>query len=363
MKKPFSRSWARKQGVIVLLLLSVAFTGVADATIMEAAVTGTVYDSSDPANVLGYGGSNLADGSRVTLTFQWSTTTAPSDYYGGARFPVEADYITFGDNPGAPSWINSTVKFDNGVTWHSSAYSNSSFTTDQVKIQDNCYLCSGSCPGSTSPVWDLYLITDGIGGVSSSPTGSFYEDYQVSARICDYTENLVHELTRDQLMAWTPGAPGSYGADGYFVFHHSDDGDTTQNFDTWGYILPDSLVVMRVPEPMPIDIQPGSLVNRINLKKPGTVSVAVLSSADFHAPDRVDRTSLTFGRAGDEVSLVSCSKNPRDVNGDGLRDLVCSFSAALMGFQAGDTVGVLKGRTVLGTAFTGSDTVTIFSGK
>ena len=82
------------------------------------------------------------------------------------------------------------------------------------------------------------------------------------------------------------------------------------------------IVVLRVPDAMPIDIQPGSAANRINLKKPGNISVAVLSSADFHTPDRVDRTSLTFGRTGDEASLVSCSKHPRDVNGDGRADVI-----------------------------------------
>ncbi len=367
MIKPCDRSWAVTQGLIVLLLLSVAFAGVVDATTMEAAVTGRIADSSDAANVLGYGGSNLADGHRVTVIFQWSTTTAPPDVYGGARFPVEADYYTSGMNTGNPntasSWISSTVRFDNGVTWHSSAYSGNWYTTDQVKIQDNCYLCSGSFPGSTSPAWDSYGIYDGIGGESSYTTGNVFDGYHATARIFDYTENLIHELALDQVVVWTPGAPGSYGADGNFAFLHWDNPDPTKTFEASGNILPDSLVVMRVPEPMPIDIQPGSPANRINLKKPGSVSVAILSSADFNAPDRVDRTSLTFGQTGDEASLVSCNKHTRDVNSDGLPDLICSFAAALTGFQSGDTEGILKGRTVLGTSFTGSDTVTIVSGK
>jgi hypothetical protein len=112
----------------------------------------------------------------------------------------------------------------------------------------------------------------------------------------------------------------------------------------------------------PIDIQPGNTANRINLKKPGTISVAVLSSSNFDAPAQVDRTSLTFGRTGDEVSVIACTKRPRDVNGDELPDLVCSFPVAGAGFQPGDTEGFLKW-TVAGISFTGSDTVTIVSGK
>jgi len=117
------------------------------------------------------------------------------------------------------------------------------------------------------------------------------------------------------------------------------------------------------PLAVAIDIQPGSTTNRINLKKGGPVPVAILSSAQFDAPAQVDRTSLTFGRTGDEASLTSCNRRAKDVNSDGLSDLVCSFSTAASGFQAGDTEGVLKGRTVSDVSIIGSDSVTIITGK
>jgi len=114
---------------------------------------------------------------------------------------------------------------------------------------------------------------------------------------------------------------------------------------------------------VPIEIQPPRAVKWIVMKGKKSVEVAVLSAKDFYAPVDVDAASLTFGRTGDEASLISCDRHAKDVNGDGLPDLVCSFSVTLTGFQPGDIEGVLKGRTILGTSFTGSDTVTIVPGK
>lgn len=87
--------------------------------------------------------------------------------------------------------------------------------------------------------------------------------------------------------------------------------------------------------------------------------MAVLSSAGLDVPNEVERDSLTFGRTGDEPSLVFCSPNPEDVNGDELLDLVCHFDTRQAGFQDGDTHGVLKGRTVGGTPIRGTDSVRI----
>ena len=110
---------------------------------------------------------------------------------------------------------------------------------------------------------------------------------------------------------------------------------------------------------MTIDIKPGSFPNSINRRSKGKIPVAILSTADFDAPARVDWASLTFGRTGDERSLAFCDSSPEDVNGDGLPDLVCHFSTQLTGFDAGDTEGVVKGRNIDGTAITGRDSVRI----
>jgi hypothetical protein len=108
-----------------------------------------------------------------------------------------------------------------------------------------------------------------------------------------------------------------------------------------------------------IDVKPGNATNSINAKANGTIQVAILSSAHFDAPARVDRSSLTFGAEGDEESLVKCAGKGEDVNGDGRLDLVCHFTLKEAGFASGDTTAVLRGETVGGAAFEGTDAVTV----
>lgn len=112
-----------------------------------------------------------------------------------------------------------------------------------------------------------------------------------------------------------------------------------------------------------IDIKPDDFTNTINPKGHGKVPVAILSTRlqdgtlFFDAPSRVDPDSLTFGRTGDEESLAFC--NFEDVNGDGLLDLLCHFSTEETEFKAGDTVGVLRGKTFGGTPLRGQGPVRI----
>jgi len=112
-----------------------------------------------------------------------------------------------------------------------------------------------------------------------------------------------------------------------------------------------------------IDIIPHSKQNRIHFHRKrgpiGLIQVTILSTSDFDAPSVVDRTSLTFGHTGDQESLKSCFDHAKDVNHDGLKDLVCVFQSSLTGFQPGDTEGILKGKTVDGTLIEGSDSVKI----
>ena len=110
-----------------------------------------------------------------------------------------------------------------------------------------------------------------------------------------------------------------------------------------------------------IDIKPGREPNSINPQSKGTVPVAILSTVDFDAPARVNRSSVRFGRTGQELSLRSCDRRGQDVNGDGLADLVCHFKTRATGLQTGDTVGVLTGMTKDGSPIIGWDSVRIVS--
>lgn len=119
------------------------------------------------------------------------------------------------------------------------------------------------------------------------------------------------------------------------------------------------IVRVRTQSAVTIDIKPGSLTNPINPKSSGKIPVAILSTPDFNAVKEIDKTSLTFGSTGDEHSLVSCNKRGKDVNGDGLRDLICHFKTKLTGFKFGDTEGILKGQTLDGVPFEARDVVKI----
>jgi ketosteroid isomerase-like protein len=108
-----------------------------------------------------------------------------------------------------------------------------------------------------------------------------------------------------------------------------------------------------------IDVKPGDYPNSINPKSKGKIPVAILSTQKLHAPDMVNKDSLTFGSAGEEASLAFCNPKGEDINGDGLKDLVCHFYVQDASFQCGDTKGILKGSTVDGTPVEGSDSVMI----
>lgn len=114
-----------------------------------------------------------------------------------------------------------------------------------------------------------------------------------------------------------------------------------------------------------IDIRPKTSLNQIYIASPGDVPVGILSSTDFSAPVRINRDTLTFGRTGGEPSLIRVPPTgklacfPRDLNSDGLVDLLCSFEILKTGFICGDTQGVLKGETADGISFWGTDSVVI----
>jgi hypothetical protein len=94
-----------------------------------------------------------------------------------------------------------------------------------------------------------------------------------------------------------------------------------------------------------IDIRPFSEHNKILPWKWGLIPVAILSTADFHAPSEIDLETLRFGREGVEDSLSFCQRHSKDINRDGLTDLLCFFRSYKADFRLGDTEGVLTAET------------------
>jgi hypothetical protein len=110
---------------------------------------------------------------------------------------------------------------------------------------------------------------------------------------------------------------------------------------------------------VPIDIRPFSRNNKIYHWERGAIPVAILSNKNFDAPSEVDRDTVTFGRTGNEHSKAFFLRRGKDVNRDGMKDLIFFFRAKQAGFEVGDTEGFLKGSTLKGGAIKGKDAVNI----
>jgi hypothetical protein len=92
-------------------------------------------------------------------------------------------------------------------------------------------------------------------------------------------------------------------------------------------------------------------------RRNATIPVAILSSPWFNAPREIDPSTLTFGPAGDEQSLILSQIREEDVDGDGLPDLICEFRTSQAGFHLDDAEAVLKAATTNGGAIVGANPI------
>ena len=106
-----------------------------------------------------------------------------------------------------------------------------------------------------------------------------------------------------------------------------------------------------------IDILPFVRKNLIFYKRNYLIPIVILSTDTFDATSELDETSLTFGRTGDEKSLLKCIRPRIDVNRDVLKDNICLFLSKTADFQKGNTDGILKGQLTDGTYLTASDSI------
>jgi CSLREA domain-containing protein len=178
-----------------------------------------------------------------------------------------------------------------------------------------------------------------------------------------YDNSFDPENIGIQTWNWDFGDGTPLSSDQYPTHAYLADGDynvtlTVTTFDGRSASMTQTVQV-RTQFIFTIDIKPGSQTNPINPRSSGKIPVAILSTPDFNAPLEVDRASLTFGSTGNEHSLVSCNKKGTDVNGDGLKDLMCHFKTKLTGFKFGDTEGILKGQTLSGLAIEARDLVRV----
>jgi hypothetical protein len=110
-----------------------------------------------------------------------------------------------------------------------------------------------------------------------------------------------------------------------------------------------------------IDIRPGSDSNRIIPSGRGNLSVAILGSDTFDVLD-VDVTTLAFGPdaaapSHDLTKPDAFEDHLRDVNDDGLTDLLSHYRIENTGIEPDDAEACLTGETLDGTPFEGCDAI------
>jgi hypothetical protein len=111
------------------------------------------------------------------------------------------------------------------------------------------------------------------------------------------------------------------------------------------------------PLSVDIDINPDAVSNSVDLRPGAELWVAVLSSAQppFDAPGQIDIGSVRFGPARAPV----VRHHFRDVNGDGLRDLVLLFDTRDTGLACQANAATLKGTTYLGDNVVGTNRINV----
>jgi hypothetical protein len=113
------------------------------------------------------------------------------------------------------------------------------------------------------------------------------------------------------------------------------------------------------PLTVAIAIKPEDPLASIRRNSSGLTAVAILSAPDFLPRTEVDKETVTFGRTGYEQSLRSCTDGADDFNADGESDLVCHFRTKDAGFESGDTVGTLRGKTRSGRLLNASEVIRV----
>lgn len=104
-----------------------------------------------------------------------------------------------------------------------------------------------------------------------------------------------------------------------------------------------------------IDIKPGNKHNVVNPRSKGGIWVAVLSETNHESPfdpsSQVDIPTVEFGPDG----AKAIRHKVKDINKDGIGDLLLRFKIPDTGIEYGDTEATLTGKTFDNQLFTGTD--------
>src|SRR5262249_5709239 len=146
----------------------------------------------------------------------------------------------------------------------------------------------------------------------------------------------------------TPAGTG-FATNKAIVAAASSDPDTTNNSATSR---------LEVFLPVFIDIEPSDSTNVVNLKRGGTVAVALLTTPDFDAAS-ADVNAMCFGDGDAPAERVCAERHGRghlmDVDRDGDLDLLLHYVVEETGIDAGDSRACVIGHTANGVGFYGCD--------
>ena len=364
----------------------------ASLTLANSTVSGNTAGANVPFDTVVGGIANLCCGSTVTLTNSTvsgnSTTGTPSDAFGGILNSAPGDVVTLTNStvsgnsasaPGGPGAFSIAVggisNAGGSLTLTSSTLSGNSvnepnggflppaagvnnvfggtavLTNSLVAGQSGGPNCYGVAAGADSG----YNLDDGASCGFSTANHSLSSTNPLldSAGLKDNggpTQTialLAGSPAVDLIPTGVNGCGTTITTDQRGLSRPQGSGCDIGSFE----LQPQALVVA-------IDIKPGESPNAINPRSNGTIAVGLLSTIALDAPSQIDASSLGFGRTGNEPSLASCGAR-EDVNGDGRADLVCRFTTQKTAFQAGDTQGILTGKTAGGTPIRGTDSVLI----